>query len=968
MRRLPALFLACAAALAISPDAAAQAADPLTAAPFVGRPIAAIELRIEGQPTRDEALLDLIETRIGEPLSMDEVRETLTHLFNIGRFQGIEVAVNDAPAGAVALEFRLTPMHSVTDIEFEGSVGVSEGDLRRVISERYGDSPPVGRADAAARTLEQFYATRGFLRAEVEPQVVVRPGSYRTVLTFNIESGTQARVGMVEITGLSSATEAARVASELGLRVGVPYQRERLEEQLSEYVQSLRRRGYYEATADQRATARDNDAVVDVIVELRPGPIVRLAFEGDPLPRNRIADLVPIEREGSVDEDLLEDSERRIEAFLLEQGYARADTTHRREQSDSEQVVTFTVKQGPRFVIGEIAISGNQSVPLATLRALVPQEPGAPFIEARFGSAVAAIKSLYVEQGFTAAAVDVGYSETPAAAPEEAGRVDVRMTIREGVRSRVGTVSFDGNAVLADRELQRVLKVTPGAVFYAPAVATDRDNVQLAYMNAGYADTRVEVEPAFNADRSRVDLVYRIAESPRIIVDHIIVVGNRRTSEETVRRELLLAPGKPLAFDDLLESQRRLSSLGLFRRVRITEVPHGDEPRRDIVVTVEEADRTAIAYGGGLEASQRTALAPDGTADERLEFAPRGSFEIGRRNLWGRNRSLYLFTRVSFRPRGESIESPESPNYGFNEYRVVGTYREIGALRRQADIAVNAFVEQAIRSSFNFGRRGVNAELQRRAADFVRFTGRYSFGRTRLFDERIAEDEQLAIDRLFPQVRLSSFSVSIYRDTRDDLLDPGRGWLLGSDSEIAARGIGSQIGFAKTYLQAHGFRTISRSRQIVFAGGARLGLARGFEQIVGSDTVVAELPASERFFAGGSTTVRGFALDKLGAAETISAAGFALGGNALLVLNAEIRARLWRDVGGVAFVDVGNVFARVDTFDLSQLRVSPGFGLRYRSPIGPIRLDLGFKLDRRELSPGNFESPTAFHISVGHAF
>jgi outer membrane protein assembly complex protein YaeT len=546
--------------------------------------------------------------------------------------------------------------------------------------------------------------------------------------------------------------------------------------------------------------------------------------------------------------------------------------------------------------------------------------------------------------------------------------VATRIVIREGVQTRVGAVSFEGNAALTDDELRALAKVAPGAVFFAPAVAADRDTIHLEYLNRGYAAAAIAVEPVFAADKSRTDLAYRIAEGPRIIVDHVIVVGNTKTSEETIRRELLVEAGKPLALEDVIESQRRLSALGLFRRVRITEVPHEEEPRRDIIVSVEEADRTTVAYGGGLEAAQRTVLAANGTADERLEVAPRGSFEIGRRNLWGRNRSVNFFTRVSFRPRGESIASPESANYGFNEYRVVGTYREIGAFGRLADVAVNGFVEQAIRSSFNFSRRGINAEAQRRVSPFVRFTARYSFGRTRLFDERIAEEERLDIDRVFSQVRLSSFSLSVYRDTRDDPLDPGRGWLLGSDSELAARSVGSQVGFAKTYVQALGFRTLSRTRHVVLASAVRLGLARGFEQNVNGQLVVDDLPASERFFAGGSTTVRGFALDKLGARDTISAAGFAIGGNALLVLNAEIRTPLWRDVGAVAFLDAGNVFARVSNIDAGGLRVSPGFGLRYRSPIGPIRVDLGFKLGRRELSPGNFEGLTAFHISVGHAF
>jgi outer membrane protein assembly complex protein YaeT len=577
------------------------------------------------------------------------------------------------------------------------------------------------------------------------------------------------------------------------------------------------------------------------------------------------------------------------------------------------------------------------------------------------------MRAEYLQRGFTTPAIDVAYVPGPGPAASGSERVDIRIVVREGAQTRVGAVVFEGNEVLTDEELRGATEVLPGAIFFAPQVIGDRDMVQLQYLNRGYAGTTVNVEPAFSEDRTRVDLTYRIAESPRVIVDHIIVVGNTRTSEETIRRELLLSQGEPLSLENVLESQRRLSALGLFRRVRITEVPHGDEPRRDIIVTVEEADRTTLAYGGGLEATQRTALTSGGTSDERLEIAPRASFEIGRRNLWGRNRSVNLFTRVSFRPRGESIDSPDA-KYGFNEYRLVGTYREIGALRRRADIAVNGFVEQAIRSSFNFQRRAVNAELQRRVSPLVRFVARYSIGRTELFDERIAEEERLDIDRIFPQVRLSSFSLSVYRDTRDDPLDPGRGWLLGSDSELAARSIGSQVGFAKTYLQAFGFRTLAREPRVILAGAARLGLARGFDQVIDGQLVEAELPASERFFAGGSTTVRGFALDKLGAPDTISAVGFALGGNALLVLNAEIRATVWRDVGLVGFLDAGNVFGRTSDLGASDIRVSPGFGLRYRSPIGPIRVDLGFKTARRELSPGNFEGRTAFHISVGHAF
>jgi outer membrane protein insertion porin family len=114
--------------------------------------------------------------------------------------------------------------------------------------------------------------------------------------------------------------------------------------------------------------------------------------------------------------------------------------------------------------------------------------------------------------------------------------------------------------------------------------------------------------------------------------------------------------------------------------------------------------------------------------------------------------------------------------------------------------------------------------------------------------------------------------------------------------------------------------------------------------------------------------VRGFALDQLGTPETIDANGFPVGGNAVLVLNAELRMPLWRDLGAVAFLDGGNVFRRVPDFDLSEVRGAVGVGVRYRSPIGPLRVDLGFKLDRRRLPSGQEEGPTELFISLGQAF
>jgi outer membrane protein insertion porin family len=437
--------------------------------------------------------------------------------------------------------------------------------------------------------------------------------------------------------------------------------------------------------------------------------------------------------------------------------------------------------------------------------------------------------------------------------------------------------------------------------------------------------------------------------------------------------------GDPLGLSALFESQRRLSALGLFRRVRITDVGEPGESARDVIVTVDEAPATMIGYGAGLEAGRRAGTDVEGNATEKVDFAARGFFEVSRRNLFGSNRIATLFTRGSLRPQ----DGPDGDtSFGFNEYRVVATLRDPASFG-VIDTQISGYFEQAVRTSFNFRRRGLQAEFARRVRRDFTLVGSYALSHTELYDERISDEERPDIDRLFPQVRLSVFSAAARRDRRNDILDPTSGNVIGLDTDVAVRALGSEVGFVKGFGEYYWYKQLPRSRA-VFATGARLGLAKGFPREVpreidgvpvigpdGNELVdrVTDLPASERFFAGGDTTVRGYARDTLGDQATISR-GFPRGGNALIIFNGELRVPVWRDIGSAVFLDVGNVFARVSEIELSHLRPTAGFGLRYKSPIGPIRVDLGFKLDRGrfDLVPGDREPLWEFHISIGQAF
>ena len=960
--------LICLAALVFGArEAGAQAPEA------IGRTVVEVRAEQEGRPVIDRVVLGLLETDIGEPLSMHDVRQTIDHLYGLGRFDDIQVMAESSAEG-VLVRYVLVPRHAVQGLVFEGSLGLPEDDLRQVVAERFGALPPAGRANEITRDLLALYRDRGYVRATITSRIDEFHDPDRSIMVLAINAGTRARIGRVDVEGLE-ATDRLGLLSEDELRVGADYDATVIEEQLAEYESDLHSRGFYEARASHTVSFTEGgEAAVSVVVER--GPRVSIAFAGDPLPADVRDELVPVRREGSADQDLLEDASRAIEEYLHARGYRDASAPYTRTEKGSDLVITFTVRRGPRHVLSDVILKGNRAVPTTDIVKLLALKTNQPFVQAELDAGTSALRDYYRSRGFTRATVEPQVAALPRA--EGAGanadrQVEVTLAINEGSRTVIGTISIAGNNVLSEAQIRNVISMVPGQPYSDVQVVQAQDRIQLEYLNRGYESAVVEAVPTFEEERTRADVRFAISEGPQVLVDHVIIVGNERTSTETIERELLLKPGEPLGYAARLESQRRLSALGLFRVVRITELRHGSEPRRDVLVEVEEAPPTTIGYGGGVEVDSRLRPTGEGgAAEEQLEAAPRGFFEVGRRNLWGKNRSVNLFTRASLRSRFRSDETipPEdiTGELGFNEYRVVGTFREPRIFDTRADLLVTGILEQAVRSSFNFRRRQARAEAGVRFRQIYGLTGRYSFERTEIFDERFTDpDEPFLIDRFFPQVRLSKVSLSIFRDTRDDALDPNRGTFLSADNDLAARALGSEVGFAQTFLAALTFHRLPWQRRTVLALAGRVGLAQGFVRTV-NEGVLDDLPASERFFAGGDTTVRGFSLDRLGTEETITETGFPRGGNGVVVVNAELRFNVWGSLGMVGFLDAGNVFLRANDIDLTELRPAAGFGVRYRSPIGPLRIDLGFNLDPRQLVPGTQERRTVLHVSLGQAF
>jgi len=955
----------------------------------VGPMIADVRVEQEGVVIDEAALLALIETQPGEPLSMREVRNTVAHLTSLNRFEDVQV-VEEPVTDGLRLRYLLFPLHPVDRLAFRGTLGLSEQDVRDVVVERFGQAPPAGRVEEVQDALRILYRDRGYPAARIASSIEEAHNPDRATMAFDIVAGTRARVGRVEI--LSTGAPQGEASRDIAVHAGDAYDEGAIVRTLDRYVGDLRSRGYYEARALHTAEFEpDGSATVRVSVER--GPFVIVAFTGDPLPESDRDLLVPVRREGSADEDLLEDAGTAIEGYLRQRGYRDANVTFTREERGDQLTIAFRVMRGPRYAVGAVSVIGQTQIPLAQLTPLYRVERGQPYVQTVVTAGAAAMRDLYRQQGFTRAAVQQTVVEQPAAGAGGERLVDVRFAITEGPRTLVGVIAFEGNAATAESSLRALLATASGRPYSEGDVAADRDRLESAYRDRGFESAVVTPQISFADNGTRADVRFEIREGSQVFVDHVIIMGNRRTNTATIAREVVLRPGEPLGYSARIETQRRLVALGLFRRVVVEDRPHAGEMRRDVLVQVEEAAPTTIGYGGGVEGGTR--LRPtgeSGLAEERFEMAPRGFFEVGRRNLWGKNRAVNLFTRVSLRSRditlskdGVRLERPaDGSGYGFNEYRVVGTFREPRVFNTSADVLVTGIVDQAIRSSFNFVRRETRAEAGFRLSQRYSMAGRYSYEHTRLFDERFTEDEKPLIDRLFPQVRLSKFSASFIRDTRSDVIDPTGGTFAIVDSEIAIRAVGSEVGFTKTFLQGFTYYRVPAQRRVVLAFGARLGFAQGFRRSVarlGPDgepvrdeqgrpvvDVVEDLPASERFFAGGDTTVRGFSLDRLGTAATISPTGFPTGGDGLVVLNAELRTAVVGNLGVVGFLDGGNVFPNAGDIRFQALRAAAGVGLRYQSPVGPIRVDLGFKLDRRELAPGRLERRSVLHISLGQAF
>ena len=862
---------------------------------------------------------------VGRPRSRHAVRESLERLWALGLFADILVEEIDAPEG-IRLRYHLTPRPLVRRIAWQGDAGLDLGQLVAAASLALGDEASPGRLARAREDLLALYRREGYLDAQVEIQSMPVPGEAGQDVTVVLSAGVPVRLERVHLEGSLGLPEKT-VTEALGLGVGDRYREPAVRERVRALEERLRREGFFEARVTGRPPVRvAGTQRVELTIDVRAGRRYVVTFAGRrALKESALRDRLTLPDSGMVDEFEVEASARQLEALYREQGYAFARVTGTLDGAADPPAIGFLVTEGPEVRVASVTFRGNTALAAKQLRAAITTRPSGvlekgPFRQDVLDRDVAALQAFARAQGFADATVG------PAEVRFERGqtRAHIVIPVVEGPRVRVGHVDVEGQTLFATPELLAVIPIVPGDPWNPARIEEGRRGVERLYARRGYHGATADAEVT-RRDRE-VSVIYRIAEGSQTRIGRILVRGLAVTKEETVRRQLGFEPGDVFDPERLAAARRRLERPPAFATADVGPPRPPPAPFADVEVLLAEQKPWRFELGVGYD----TAVGVS------------GYLELSHDNLFGTARSAGI--RIKEAIGGEAIQRLDHVDLIYREPWIPGT-------PWQGQIEL--YGERSDNLGYDLERVGFLAWI---GDDLLNPRGTRIFGtqlRYRLEAARVSDvSPDLQAQGIEPGTdRIGSLTPVGMWDFRDDRFNPHRGSLHRASLEAAHPALGGNVEFAKAELSTSWF--FSWLPPTVFAVSGRLGLATPFG---GTQS----LPIGDRFFTGGSTSVRGFPENRLG---PLDAAGNPVGGEALAVLSAEWRFPLWRWVSGAAFIDSGTVTPEVGDLSFSAFKSGAGAGLRVATPVGPIRFDAAYALQ-----PIPDEDRLQLYLTVGFPF
>lgn len=707
------------------------------------------------------------------------------------------------------------------------------------------------------------------------------------------------------------------------------------------------------------------------------------------LNEDRLRNLLPVIREG-YSRPLTRLGERNLLNYLQERGYFFAEVSSRCEPDTCEGTdlrVLYDVRPGTRYELSDIRLEGTDAVSEKDVKgSLESQESnllaGVPLLDrlpliGTFVSGYArgltsndrlrndreTIRRRLIDLGYRGATVESRLAVSP-----NDDHLVVIFDVEEGPRSTIADIVTRGNTILESSVLRDAIPIEDGAPFSYSRARDGLQNIRRMYAEQGHLDARAEIQLEDLADY-RVRLVYEVVEGPRSIVSDVAITGQTFTREPSIRRFIDFQPGDIVTPEKMRRLQRDLFNTGAFRGVEIRpeRVPGADESARLLNIQLAEAKPLLLVYGLGYS----------------TDDGPRALGQLTHSNLFGRVNSVTLRLRGSRREQLGELQFNDQRPFGWRWPTTVSVF-----YNRDADIL--PFVRRRVTNegdqqdssagrSFGINRFTTFIQTERKLNERNSLRFRYSFENAKLF--RLENIPEIEITRNERAIRLGQLAAGFTRDSRDSAINPTTGQLVSADYSFAARYLGGNEAFQKFFTTYQNYRNVKGS---VLAFSARIGLAATYSVVDrDGDGVITEperrLPISERFFAGGATTLRGFRFEQAGPQGILEPRNanelptlVPLGGDALTVFNFEFRYPLTRRARIVPFYDVGNVFRRVQDISFSGMTHTVGLGFRINTPIGPVGVDYGYLLD-----PPFFTTATGgvirqqrgvFHIRIGQSF
>jgi outer membrane protein assembly complex protein YaeT len=926
---------------------------------FEGKRIVSIEYDPSPAPLAAQDLARKQTLKAGTPLRMTDVADAIDGLYSTGHFEDIQVDAKPSGPDGVIIRFI------TKNTWFVGHVGVSgktssppnRGQIVNVTQLSLGQPFNDAQLTTAVASVKKLLEQNGLYEASVEQQTKRNSSSQSIDFTFIVRAGKRARYSMPGIQGDPKLSDAT-ILRATGWRVPlIHWWRQVTQAKTQGGLTGIEKR--YQKQERLTATVRLDDLKYDPKkrrvspqLTLNAGPKVRIKAIEAKIPKRKLRKYVPVYDEGTVDRDLLVEGARNLRDYFQSQGYYDVSVDFRElPVKNDELTIEYVIALGTRYKLVKVDIQGNKYFENEDLRERMFLQPAGLLIDrhGRYSEAFRrkdeeAIANLYRANGFR----DVKVTSTVQSPFKGiASDIGVTFTVDEGKQWFIDKLTIEGLNTIKTSTLAGSLASADGQPFSDVNVAADRNTILTALYSRGFPAAAFEYKTEPSAAPQHVNITYVVTEGKHELVRDVLTTGIRTTRQRLIDRTIDLEPGDDLALPHLTEVQRKLYNLGIFAKVdTAVQNPDGDTAYKFVLYDFEEAARYNVNVGVGAEIAQfggtTTNLTSPGGA---TGFSPRGSLNISRLNMFGIGHTVSFRSQVSDLEQRASIDYL-APRFMNNEGRNI-TYTLLYDNARD----VRTFASRREEASVQ-----VSQKLSKPSTLFVRF----AYRRVSTSDVVIPT---LLVPQLLQPVRIGILSGSFVQDRRDDPTDAHRGIFNTVDAGLAAKFFGSQRNFARILGRNATYTRIRRN--LVLARQTQFGMILPYNAPSGiSDQNSVPLP--ERFFGGGASTHRGFPYNQAGprdigepagaGAPATQPTGFPLGGNALFFNNTELRFPLiGANIGGVIFHDAGNVYSGISTLslrshqknlqDFNYMVHAVGFGIRYRTPVGPVRVDLAYSIN-----------------------